>query len=90
MERNRIRQYLVDAPESTPPTPPAPSSRLGEPELAGLAGSSFVELPAAIHGALGDSERQWMASIYERAFLQAEAQVRRACVDRLLESIGAR
>ena len=90
MERNRIRQYLVDAPE---PSPASSASRLGRPDSADsadAAGGSFIELPATFHGALGEAERLWMASIYERAFLQAEAQVRRACVDRLLESIGAR
>jgi hypothetical protein len=86
MERNRIQDFLVDLAErdassrlgfdaATPPAPPTPAS-------------SYVAIPQAIWAELAGDQRRQLMSMYQQAFLQAEAQLRTECVERLLESIG--
>jgi hypothetical protein len=49
-----------------------------------------VAIPQAIRAELGGEQQFHLMSLYHQAFLRAEAELRRECVDRLLESIGSR
>ena len=85
MERNRIKEFLVELPELDY------GGRLGNTEAATpRPAPSFVAIPQAIWAELGGSERTQFMSMYQQAFLQAEAQLRSEYVERLLESIGSR
>ena len=83
MERNRLTQLFVE--RTTPDRGTRPMRR----DAAMQSPSTFVAMPPALWAELDAGERANMASIYQQAFLQAEADVRGACVERLLESIGA-
>ena len=82
MDRNRIRHFL-DA-----DTPPRTGDRLGaHVELRQEPGASFASYPEMLLAELGGLERSHVAHMYRQAFLAAEAQVRRAVIERLLASI---
>ena len=82
MERNRIRHFLNDASTARTGARPGVQAGLREPE-----GASFVGYPETLLAELGDLERSHVASMYRQAYLAAEAQVRRAVVERLIASI---
>jgi hypothetical protein len=83
MDRNRIRHLLDD------PAAPRTGTRPGaHAELRQENGtSSFAGYPEMLLADLGELERSHIASMYRQAFLAAEAQVRRAVIERLLASI---
>ena len=75
---NRIAQYLVDTPltrgtwqPAQPVVPPA----------------SFAPIPAQLLAALDDAGRLQLATLYARAREAAEAEMRRAAIERLLASL---
>jgi hypothetical protein len=84
MERNRIQEFLAGLPGQEHGIH---HSRLG---TAAVPPSSFVAMPEAIWVGLGSPEQHQLAAMYQAAFQLAEAQVRRECVERLLESIAIR
>jgi hypothetical protein len=84
MERNRIQEFFELPEQDTP-------SRLGADDATtARPASSFVAIPHAIWAELGGDQRLQFTSMYQQAFLRAEEQLRRECVERLLESIVAR
>jgi hypothetical protein len=84
MQRNRIQEFLVGHPDQERASR---QSRLG---TVAAPPSSFVAMPEAIWGGLGSHEQHQLAAMYQAAFQLAEAQMRRECVERLLESIAVR
>lgn len=82
MERNRIQEFLLELPDVDH------ASRFGSADAATAEPpSSFVAIPQALWAELGADQRAQYLWIYREAFMQAEAQIRRECVDRLLESL---
>ena len=75
---NRIAQYLVDTP------PPANGWR---PAVPATPPGSFAPIPAQLLAALDDAGRLQLATLYARARVAAEAEMRRAAVERLLASL---
>ena len=74
---NRIAQYLDDTSPSGRPqggAPPAPNG-------------PFAPIPAQLLAALDDAGRLQLATLYARARAAAEAEMRRAAIERLLESL---
>jgi hypothetical protein len=82
MDRNRIRHLLDDV--IAPDTGVRPGA---QGQLRPSSSSSFTGYPEVLLAELGDLERSHVALMYRQAFLAAEAQVRRAVVERLLASI---
>jgi hypothetical protein len=83
MDRNRIRYLLDDA--TAPDTGARPGVHAELRQMSHTA--SFASYPETLLAELGDLERSHVARMYRQAFLAAEAQVRRAVVERLLASI---
>ena len=81
MARNRIQEFLLELPDVDHAT----RLGIGDAEPAQPA-SSLAAVPQALWSELGTDERAQYLWIYREAFLQAEAQIRRECVERLLES----
>ena len=84
MERNRIQKFLVEVPELN-----RDGRLVSDGSGTTEAPSSFVMIPPALWADLDGTERSQFAAMYQQAFLQADAQIRRECVERLLESITA-
>lgn len=74
---NRIAQYLDDT------SPTARTQRGAPPEPNG----AFAPIPAQLLAALDDAGRLQLATLYARARAAAEAEMRRAAIERLLESL---
>jgi hypothetical protein len=75
---NRITQYLVDTP---------PTRRTWQPAQPDVPPASFAPIPAQLLAALDDAGRLQLATLYARARAAAEAEMRRAAIERLLESL---
>ncbi|MFL5620731.1 MAG: hypothetical protein ACJ79A_20310 [Gemmatimonadaceae bacterium] len=83
MDRNRIRHLLGDVIAPDTGTRPGVHIQLRPSS----SGGSFTGYPEMLLAELGDLEQSHVAHMYRQAFLAAEAQVRRAVVERLLASI---
>jgi hypothetical protein len=84
MERNRIQEFLVELPDQEHGIHKARFGAAAAPP------SSFVAMPETLWTELGSHGQHQLAAMYQAAFQLAEAQVRRECVERLLESIAIR